>query len=457
MASPAHRIERTSTLPVSAEEAFAWHEREGAFERLSPPWERLEVLERSGGIRDGAARCCGSTSAPSTRDGSRSIGTTSRAAGSWTSRSRARSPTGSTSHLLRADRSRPIPLHRPNRVRAALRHPGCRGGHVARPPAHRADAGATVTRRCARTSRRIARTAIAHLSAVAITGASGLIGSALTPYLTTGGHTVTPVTRQRARPGRDPLGPGRRDHRRRSARGPGRGGAPGRRERRRALDRRAEAAHRGTAAWAEPGCSAETLARLRRPPRVLVSASAMGIYGDRGDQWLTEDAVPDGPARATSSWSWAASGSRRPSPPAPRASGWCTPRFGLVLTPAGGALARMLPPFRLGVGGPIGNGRQWVSWISMDDADRRPASRAHDRRAVGPRERWPPRTRSPAATSPRPWAASSAAPPCSRLPRPRSSCSSARWPRPRSWRASGCRRRNWQHRATVSARGLERR
>ncbi len=54
MAPPAHQIERTSTLTVSAEEAFAWHEREGAFERLAPPWERLDVLERSQGIGDGA-------------------------------------------------------------------------------------------------------------------------------------------------------------------------------------------------------------------------------------------------------------------------------------------------------------------------------------------------------------------------------------------------------------------
>ena len=54
MTSPLQVVERTSTLPVSAEEAFAWHERPGAFERLTPPWERVTVLERSGGIGDGA-------------------------------------------------------------------------------------------------------------------------------------------------------------------------------------------------------------------------------------------------------------------------------------------------------------------------------------------------------------------------------------------------------------------
>src|SRR5918994_1161455 len=54
MPSPFHVIERTSTLPVSAEEAFAWHARPGAFERLTPPWERVEVVEQTGGIEDGA-------------------------------------------------------------------------------------------------------------------------------------------------------------------------------------------------------------------------------------------------------------------------------------------------------------------------------------------------------------------------------------------------------------------
>jgi uncharacterized protein (TIGR01777 family) len=112
---------------------------------------------------------------------------------------------------------------------------------------------------------------------------------------------------------------------------------------------------------------AEALAGLRRPPRVLVSASAMGIYGDRGDEVLAEDAVPEGRppdffVELGRDWESA-------SDPA-RAGGIrvVNPRFGLVLTPAGGALGRMLPPFLLGAGGPLGSGKQWVSWISIDDA-----------------------------------------------------------------------------------------
>lgn len=112
---------------------------------------------------------------------------------------------------------------------------------------------------------------------------------------------------------------------------------------------------------------AETLAGLRRPPRVLVSASAVGIYGDRGDELLTESAVPEGPppdffVELGRDWEEATN-------PA-RAAGIRVVllRFGLVLTPAGGALGRMLLPFLAGVGGPLGSGKQWMSWISVDDA-----------------------------------------------------------------------------------------
>jgi uncharacterized protein (TIGR01777 family) len=112
---------------------------------------------------------------------------------------------------------------------------------------------------------------------------------------------------------------------------------------------------------------AEALASLRRPPRVLVSASAMGVYGDRGEEVLTEDALPEGAptdffVELGRDWEGAAD------PASAAGIRVVNPRFGLVLTPAGGALGRMLPAFLLGVGGPLGSGRQWVSWISIDDA-----------------------------------------------------------------------------------------
>ena len=111
---------------------------------------------------------------------------------------------------------------------------------------------------------------------------------------------------------------------------------------------------------------AEALGWLERPPKVLVSASAIGIYGNRGDQVLTEndatlDAAPDFLTAVARQWEAATE-------PA-RAAGVRTvmPRFGIVLSPAGGALQRMLPAFRVGAGGPLGTGRQWMSWIAIDD------------------------------------------------------------------------------------------
>jgi uncharacterized protein (TIGR01777 family) len=110
----------------------------------------------------------------------------------------------------------------------------------------------------------------------------------------------------------------------------------------------------------------ETLARLRRPPAVLVSMSAVGIYGDRGDEVLTE-ASPPGPTtdflvRVAAAWEAATA-------PA-NAAGIrvAIPRLGTVLDANGGALARMLRPFRLGLGGRIAGGEQWMSWIALDDA-----------------------------------------------------------------------------------------
>lgn len=108
----------------------------------------------------------------------------------------------------------------------------------------------------------------------------------------------------------------------------------------------------------------EALSKLTQRPRVLVSASAIGFYGDRGDELLTE-ASPRGSgflADVCQEWEQATQ-------PASRSGiRVVNLRFGVILSPAGGALAKMLLPFRMGVGGKIGSGRQYMSWISLDDA-----------------------------------------------------------------------------------------
>lgn len=109
---------------------------------------------------------------------------------------------------------------------------------------------------------------------------------------------------------------------------------------------------------------ASTIASLPRPPRVLVSMSAIGIYGNRGDEELTEQSIPGGDFLADLGKAWEAAAD-----PA-RVAGIRVvhPRMGIVLHESGGALARMLPPFRLGVGGRLGGGRQYMSWVSRADA-----------------------------------------------------------------------------------------
>jgi len=108
---------------------------------------------------------------------------------------------------------------------------------------------------------------------------------------------------------------------------------------------------------------ARTIAALDRRPRVLLSGSAIGIYGDRGDEPVDEESAlgSDFLAGVTREWETASvaaddAGVRV-----------VLLRSGIVLSPKGGALERLLLPFRLGVGGPIGNGRQWMSWIALDD------------------------------------------------------------------------------------------
>ncbi len=109
------------------------------------------------------------------------------------------------------------------------------------------------------------------------------------------------------------------------------------------------------------------LAALPQPPRTLISASAIGFYGDRADEELDEASAAGAGflAEVCAGWEAAAVGATGAATAAPRVA---VARLGVVLSPRGGALAKLLPSFLAGVGGPVGNGRQWVSWIGLDDA-----------------------------------------------------------------------------------------
>ncbi|MDE3149756.1 MAG: TIGR01777 family oxidoreductase [Acidobacteriota bacterium] len=132
------------------------------------------------------------------------------------------------------------------------------------------------------------------------------------------------------------------------------------------------AAHRWTAAYKREMLAsrvdstrvlARLLAGLRRPPRTLLVASATGIYGDRGDEILDESSATGTGFLAQLCQDWEAAA--RPAVEAGIRVAHL--RFGVVLGPGTGALARMVPIFRLGLGGRLGNGRQWMSWIGLAD------------------------------------------------------------------------------------------
>ena len=199
---------------------------------------------------------------------------------------------------------------------------------------------------------------------VAVTGASGLLGRALVPFLTAGGHRVLRLVRRAPGPGEIGWDPSTGTIDAAALEGvdvvvhlAGENIAGGRWT---AARKRRITASRldGTRLLAG------TLAGLKRKPAVLISASAVGIYGDRGDEILTE-ASGTGPgflAELGVAWEAAADPARQ------AGIRLVLPRLGIILTPGGGALERMLTPFRLGLGGPLGSGRQWMSWLTLDDA-----------------------------------------------------------------------------------------
>ena len=107
----------------------------------------------------------------------------------------------------------------------------------------------------------------------------------------------------------------------------------------------------------------EALLKLSRPPKAFLCASAIGYYGNRGDEVLDEASKPGSGFLSIVCRQW----EQATSPVAQAGIRTVNLRFGIILSPRGGALAKMLPPFRMGIGGRIGNGKQWMSWIALDD------------------------------------------------------------------------------------------
>jgi len=199
---------------------------------------------------------------------------------------------------------------------------------------------------------------------IAVTGSSGLVGAALVSFLTAGGHRVIRLVRKP--PSGDDVQwdptEGVRDLSRLEGVDAvihlaGENIAAGRwtPQRKDEIRRsRVEGARR----------LSESLAKLSQRPKALVSASAIGFYGDRGDEILTEDSAlgMDFLAQVCQEWEAATEPAARAGIRVVRL------RFGMILSPMGGALRKMLLPFRLGAGGRMGSGAQYVSWIAIGDA-----------------------------------------------------------------------------------------
>jgi uncharacterized protein (TIGR01777 family) len=200
---------------------------------------------------------------------------------------------------------------------------------------------------------------------IVVSGSTGLIGSSLTPALASQGHDVVPLVRRRPAAGEKALAwdPEAGTIDRAGLEGTdvvihlagenafGRW-SPAKKQRIR--DSRVQ----GTR------IVSDAVAGLTRRPKLLLAASAIGYYGDRGDEELTEQSTPgeDFLAQVSRDWEAATTSATQAGVRV------VNMRFGVVLTPAKGALAMMLPAFRLGLGGPVGSGTQYLSWIALDDA-----------------------------------------------------------------------------------------
>ncbi|HEX2100273.1 MAG TPA: TIGR01777 family oxidoreductase [Candidatus Synoicihabitans sp.] len=351
-------VQRSVRIARSAAEVFAWHERPGAFERLQPPWERVELLTPHGGIAVGTEVAL------------------RHRVGPWWIPWRVRHE-----EYAEGRQFRDVQVRGPF---ATWRHlhefiPEGPGHCVLRDtieyelpaPARALALGGAIRRRLERVFRYRHELTKADLEqppamhgTVLVSGASGLIGRALVPYLRTQGWDVLRLVRRSARAADEVRW------------------APERQELAWPRERRIDAViHLAGAGVAEGRWTPTRKAEILRSrvegtrtlvramlhadvrPQVIVSASGTGFYGDSGETEVDERAGPGSDFLATVCQAWEGELA------AAEAANVrvVALRTGVVLSPAGGALAKMLPAFRLGLGGRLGHGRQWLSWISLDD------------------------------------------------------------------------------------------
>ncbi|MCA9553926.1 MAG: TIGR01777 family oxidoreductase [Myxococcales bacterium] len=358
------RFVRRTALPHTPEALYAWHLRPGAFERLTPPWERVRVRDRPpAGIAEGADVRL------ETRVGPLWLPWVAHHTGFVPGRkfedTQLAGPFSAWHHAHRFE-----PAERGAVLVDDIEYELPLG------PVGRLLGAAFVTRKLERMFEHRHRITALDLDAHAQTrqqgpmnilvgGASGLVGTALCAFLSTGGHTVRRLVRASGPKGPDavPWDPRSGELDPAALEGvdavvhlSGEPIASGRwteAKKRKILDSRVISTR----------MLAEAMARRSTRPKVFVCASAVGFYGDQGDNVLTEgNRRGDGfLAEVCEAWEDA---TRPASDAGVRV---VNARLGVVLSPKGGALAKMLPAFKLGAGGPLGHGEQYLSWISLED------------------------------------------------------------------------------------------
>jgi uncharacterized protein (TIGR01777 family) len=358
---------RQVRISAPAADVFRWHTRPGALERLTPPWEGVKVLEQAGGIIDGSRVVLGIPMGPlQVRWVAEHRGVK---AGREFRDVQLSGPFAHWEHIHRVVPDGPQACYLEDHITYAL--PFNALSNVLAGPFVRQKLERLFTYRHTLTRHDIAAHA-AHCQKpplhVLVTGSTGLIGSALAPFLTTGGHRVTRLVRATPSPGADAVPWDALTGRFEPAASVALDG----------IDAVVHLAGDNIASgrWTDDKKAAirhsrvqgtrllcERLAALDNPPAVLVCASATGYYGDRGDQILHETSAPGTDFLSHVCRDWEAA----TAPAIQRGIRVVHLRLGMVLSPAGGALAKMLWPFRLGAGGVIGDGHQYTSWIALDD------------------------------------------------------------------------------------------
>lgn len=323
-------VKRTR-MEVPADALFRWHERPGCFERLAPPWESIEILARSGGI-DAGARVTLKTS-----HGVWVAEHTEYVAGKRFRDVQREGPFRSWDHLHLVEPDGDGAVLE-DRIEYELPYGGLGRAVAGRSVEKRLDK--VFAWRHAVTASDVAAHRDVRPRKIAVSGATGLVGRALLPFLAGGGHEVVALRRGEAPPegteavvhlAGEPVAQRWNDA-----------------VKKRIRESRVEA-------------TAALVKALPASVKVLVCASAVGFFGSRGDEVLHEGSLPGGDFLAGVCREWESTA-------AAAKARVVNTRFGMVLSPKGGALKKMLTPFRLGAGGRLGPGTQWMSWLSIEDA-----------------------------------------------------------------------------------------